>query len=149
MERRGDLVHAALTLIANWVAHGQPPGERSLGMFESWAEVVGGVLLAAGIPGFLSNLENLYEQADAEGDEWCRFVGGWWAQHYGHLITAKDLFQLAEETLDLGNGSERSRHTILGQKLKKMRDRIFDGYQITRGETKQHAQQWRLVSVRR
>src|SRR5207244_2518221 len=50
-ENRGALVHAALTLCQAWVAAGRPAGQRTLGMFEGWAEVVGGVLEVAGVPG--------------------------------------------------------------------------------------------------
>jgi hypothetical protein len=60
-ENRSALVHAALTLIQAWIAAGRPLHETRLGSFEKWSEVMGGVLKVAGIPGFLGNLNELYE----------------------------------------------------------------------------------------
>ena len=61
---RHELVWAALVLGRAWVAAGRPPGQRTIGSFESWARVVGGVLETAGIPGFLGNLQELYERVE-------------------------------------------------------------------------------------
>lgn len=81
MQHRAALVHAALTLIQNWLAKGRPPGKGRLGSFESWAEVMGGILEAAGIDGFLGNLGSLYDRADTEGAMWRELVIVWWATH--------------------------------------------------------------------
>src|SRR5262249_32643245 len=54
-QHRGELVWGALTLCQAWVAAGRPAGEQTLGMFESWAEVLGGILQVAGVPGLLAN----------------------------------------------------------------------------------------------
>ena len=44
-----------------YVRSGQDPvrSRRTLGSFEGWAAVVGGILEAAGVPGFLSNRDRL------------------------------------------------------------------------------------------
>ena len=44
-----------------------PRHQKTIGSFEGWAEVMGGILQVAGVPGFLGNLQEMYEQADAEG----------------------------------------------------------------------------------
>jgi hypothetical protein len=49
---RARLVAACLTLCQAWIAAGRPRGGRSIGSFENWAHVLGGVLEVAGIPGF-------------------------------------------------------------------------------------------------
>jgi putative DNA primase/helicase len=64
---RAELVSAALTLARAWIAAGRPSPSVSLGGFQHWARVVGGILEVATVPGFLTNLDELYEQADAEG----------------------------------------------------------------------------------
>ena len=73
---RGELVWSALTLAQSWLAAGQPQprDELSFGMFESWVEVIGGILDHVGIPGFLKNLAEFYEESDAEGTAWRGFV---------------------------------------------------------------------------
>ena len=76
---RSRLVWAALTLIRAWIVAGRPESNRTLGMFECWAKVMGGILDVAGIPGFLGNLADFYEKSDAErrGMAWVRgFVVG-------------------------------------------------------------------------
>jgi hypothetical protein len=52
MENRGKLVWAALTLIRNWLAAGRLcPNAMTLGSFEQWSRVIGGILEAAGVSG--------------------------------------------------------------------------------------------------
>ena len=63
-QHRGQLIWAALTLVQAWIAAGKPAGQQSLGSYESWAEVVGGIQEVAGIPGFLGNLDKVYGEAD-------------------------------------------------------------------------------------
>ncbi|MCL2001357.1 MAG: hypothetical protein FWG74_07980, partial [Planctomycetes bacterium] len=56
-EHRTELIGALLTLVRNWIAQGRPLWtEKAFGSFESWSRVVGGVLQAAGVEGFLANL---------------------------------------------------------------------------------------------
>ena len=43
-DHRVELAHAALLLIQRWIAAGQPLGTRTLGGFESWSRVIGGIL---------------------------------------------------------------------------------------------------------
>ena len=59
-ENRGRLISAALTLARAWVLAGRPRSDRSLGMFEDWAAVVGGMLRFADFPDFLGNLTTVY-----------------------------------------------------------------------------------------
>ena len=47
------------------------------GSFEVWSRTVGGILEYAGVRGFLSDLSDLYDQADAETPEWTAFLIAW------------------------------------------------------------------------
>jgi hypothetical protein len=126
VSNRSQLVWAALTLIQAWIAAGQPECDRTLGMFERWAKVIGGILNVAGIPGFLGNLADFYEKSDAEGSAWRDFVASWWGTHGNKAITVATLWQLATDSgLDLGDKSEQSQKIRLGKHLKEMRDRVF------------------------
>ena len=80
---RHELVAAALTLVRAWIAAGKPDptGSSSLGMFESWSRVMGGILQVAGVPGFLSNLSDFYESTDTEGEMVRSFLAAWWEQY--------------------------------------------------------------------
>jgi hypothetical protein len=66
-ENRGRIIGALLTLTRAWFAAGQPPAKNpTIGGYESWCRTIGGILEHAGVPGFLDNLEGLYNGADEE-----------------------------------------------------------------------------------
>ena len=135
-ENRSALVHAALTLIQAWIAAGQPLSETRLGSFERWSEIMGGVLAVAGIPGFLGNLNELYEASDGDGQLWREFTGAWWDAYRDEPKKVSDLTQFCEER-DLmltvrGDGSSRSQQTRLGKALATKRDRVFNGLTVKR-----------------
>jgi hypothetical protein len=131
---RDELVHAALVLVRAWLAAGRPLSRERLGSFEHWAAVMGGVLRVAGVEGFLGNLDELYANADVEGEAWREFTLAWWDEH-GHLPThVSDLTELCEKQ-DLmlqarGDGSARSQQSRLGRALQSARDRVFGDLQV-------------------
>jgi hypothetical protein len=57
-----------------WIASGQPRHRKTIGSFEGWSQVIGGTLEVAGVPGFLGNLREMYETADADGAIWRVFI---------------------------------------------------------------------------
>ncbi len=131
---RAELVHAVLTLVRAWIAAGMPEGAHTIGSFESWARVIGGILEVADIPGFLCNTEELYEVADAEGNEWREFVAAWWNRFGDRWVSTGELFDLSVNNELLasitGDKSQRSQKTRLGKALSALRDRQFDTWRI-------------------
>ena len=126
---RARLVAACLTLCRAWIDAGRPHGRRSIGSYESWAQVMGGILEVAGIEGFLENLDDMMAASDSEGAMWRSFVAAWWDRFGTAAVGTSDLYDLAiacEPPLPLGSGNERSQRTRLGKSLGRMRDRIFD-----------------------
>lgn len=135
-ENRSALVHAVLTLVQAWIAAGRPSHETRLGSFEKWSAVMGGVLEVAGIPGFLGNLNELYEAADTNGQMWREFTGAWWDAYRDAPQKVSELNLFCEER-DLmlsvrGDGSARSQQTRLGNALTTKRDRVFNGRTVKR-----------------
>ena len=95
-EHRDELVTAAITLIRNWIDSGRRVDAQAVkGSFASWSRVVGGVLKANGIVGFLANEERLRSAAAPERDIWRNFVAAWWRKHRNLAQTAGELFELA------------------------------------------------------
>ena len=131
---RHRLLGALLVLVRGWIGAGKPRGTRSLGSFESWAEVIGGVLEHAGITGFLDNLDELYESADRGTAEWRAFVLVWRRRYTSTWIRVSDLVTLAETSQllhgVLGDGKPHSQRTRLGKALARMRGRQFDDLRI-------------------
>jgi putative DNA primase/helicase len=134
-QARGELVWACLVLVQNWLALGMPKfvGE-TLGSFYSWVEVVGGILQAAKIPGFLEGREALREELDDDEKEWRHFVPAWYDEFGTRAVQTKDLLNLAEGNdlliSILGDGLPRSQLSRLGKALRSRRDTYIEGFRI-------------------
>jgi len=125
---RPRLVAACLTLCQAWIAAGKPRGARTIGSFENWAHVVGGVLEVAGIPGFLGNLDEMMEASDSEGAGWSAFIAAWWDRFGTAEVGAADLFDVAafcDPAPPISGNTDRAQKTSFGIAIKKMRDRVF------------------------
>ena len=146
---RPGLICASLVLIQAWISAGRPaPLEApTLGQFEAWSEVMGGILQYAGIHGFLSNMPEFYETSDAEGAALRRFVELWWETHADSEVAVANLWNMAstaEIEISLGDGNERSQKTRLGILVAGLRDRQFRGLRVVAGPRKQGARTWKL-----
>lgn len=159
-ENRGALVWSALTLIQAWIAAGRPAGAGiRLGMFESWSDVLGGILSHAGIPGFLGNLKGFYDDSDAGSAAERLFVMQWYRAHQNAAVGVADLLPLAldlDPGLPLGDGNDRAQRTKLGIILTKLRDRRFTlaspdcqfCVTVTNGGVVHSSQRWYLQGQR-
>ena len=125
---RSRLVAACLTLCQAWITAGKPRGARTIGSFENWAHVVGGVLDVAGIPGFLGNLDEMMEASDSEGTAWSIFIAAWWDRFGTAEVGTVDLFDVAlfcDPVPPMSGNNDRAQKTSFGIAIKKMRDRVF------------------------
>jgi len=68
-DHRVDLVWACLILVKNWVECGKPLGTREHASFDHWSQVIGGILDAAGVQGFLENTQSYVEHYDGDADD--------------------------------------------------------------------------------
>ncbi|HEY2922903.1 MAG TPA: ATPase, partial [Candidatus Binatia bacterium] len=151
---RTKFVWSALLLIQDWIVKGRPEGDKKpLGSYESWSKVMGGILQNAGFDGFLGNVEELYEESDAEGKAWRWFVSEWWDRYASKEVGVGDLFGMVAPAegdpipLELGDKGELSKKIRLGKLLVSKRDQQFEGKRIVRSGTKDRAQLWRLQEV--
>jgi hypothetical protein len=133
-KNRADLVRSLLVLGRTWVVAGSPQGSRTLGSFESWAGVLGGILEVAGIPGFLGNLKQHYEGADAEGEAWRELCAAWWEAFQDKPVRPSELGDLCRKHNLIpavrGAGTTRSQDTNLGMALLHQRSRVFDRFRV-------------------
>lgn len=148
---RPRLVAACLTLCQAWIAAGKPRGARTIGSFENWAHVVGGVLEVAGIPCFLGNLDEMMEASDSEGAGWSAFIGAWWDRFGTAEVGAADLFDVAlfcDPAPPITGHTDRAQKTSFGIAIKKMRDRVFQVGDLTlrlvQAGTFRRAVKWQL-----
>ncbi len=129
---RPQLLAAIFTLLRAWVAAGRPQGQVSIGSYESYCTVVGGILDTAGIPGFLANRSAFYDRADRETRHWGAFIAAWWTAKGSQPVGTRDLWELmsadgadVEPPFEVGSGSERSQRTRFGEGLAAAVDRRF------------------------
>lgn len=107
--RRGETVAALLTLIRYWAISGRPEfTERTMGGFERWTQIVGGILQAAGVNDFLDNVDEIYEIISDDAAEWRHFFHSWWkifpgsAPDTSKAFTTHELVELLGLTQLLG-----------------------------------------------
>jgi hypothetical protein len=157
-----------------WFRNGKPEWTgRPLGSYEAWSRTVGGILEYCGMTGFLSNLENLYEQTDDEPSQWAVFLGSVF-DAFGEnnpfstktlieRITRENVHPLCNGSMNsslksvlpesLGDISDRGFSKRLGLAMRKRRDQIFEleGELVQLKEAFQdsHRQkpQWKLVTI--
>ncbi|MGH2543644.1 MAG: hypothetical protein ACRDIB_12635, partial [Ardenticatenaceae bacterium] len=156
---RGLYVWAACTLIRNWIAKGCPkPADDvpEFGSFRAWRRVMGGIMAAAGIEGFLGNLEQ--PGKDSPQREAFGYLVHEIARHYGQSDwVAADIKTLAEEPncyagIDpsQGRGGEKSFDTKLGIFLRKNTNRIIDGWKLVRlPRAHRGGQRYRLKKIKK
>jgi len=79
-EHRGEILAKIMIMARAWVVAGKPPGNRTkiLGGFEPFTDTLGGILTYAAVDKFLDNMDILYENLDAESDEWEQFWAAWY-----------------------------------------------------------------------
>ena len=148
IENRPRLVNSMLTLVQGWVAEGMPKGTKTLGMFENWAAVMSGIFEVIGVPGFLENLQDTYEQLDEESAVLSPFIELWWLNKRDEKVSTAELYSLPFD-LDLGAGSSRSQRTRLGKLLSDKANCRFGDYTVRKAGVYQGARLWKLENVSR
>lgn len=135
-DNRDRLISAALKLVYDWIGRGRPRGSDTLPSYERWADVIGGILAVAGIPGFLAGRKEWSELADPESAEWERFVLAWRRRwELDEVVPTKDLLELADSLELLGSITAQStgdlgRVSKFGKALSKRADAVIAGFQL-------------------
>jgi putative DNA primase/helicase len=155
-KHRRELIWAQLVLVRASQAKGLPVGTRTLGGFESYARVMGGILDVIGVAGFLANQPELHRATDYDTGGWARFFTRWWNTFGSRPVGVSDVYPLIEPDgtnpidlgLDKGKGrDDKAQRMALGKRLSQVQGRIIGGFRILPAGTFHHAQQWRLERV--
>ena len=135
---RGELLWAVLVLIRHWVSEGMPPGAASLGSYEDWARVEGGILQVNKFEDFLGNRDSIKAQVRRSQESIRGLVELWRAEFKDMNVTAGVLFDLAKEHDIMPEarryGTDRAARTAFANILKTNRDKVFHGCRIHVGE---------------
>jgi hypothetical protein len=146
---RSELQVACCTIIQHWIDQGAPSysGENRLGSFESWVEVMGGILESAGVDGFLENQALLFDQADDESEAYRSFFAEWHRVHGAKWVMAKDVLHIAKRYFEQFESDQpNSVRVKLGRFLSKMRDDIH-GSLMLQMRTGHDGNTFRLVNA--
>ncbi|MBU2501968.1 hypothetical protein KJ682_11625, partial [bacterium] len=151
-QNRWELVRAILTLIQHWIASGAPHAEKTLGSFEAWARVMGGMVRHLGLEGFLEDSDEFYEAADPESGEMAAFITAWWDRHAETPVTPATLLALAEAEKMIpfatSGATDAARLARFGRALSQIRDRRFGDLKVTVSKNKKRcSNDYRLVQV--
>jgi primase-polymerase (primpol)-like protein len=92
LQHRGQLLSAILTLTRGWYAAGRPTAQvPAMGSFEEWTKMVGGILAFAGVEDFLTNLTELWDQADESANQWEAFLATWHSLFSERKVTVAEI----------------------------------------------------------
>jgi len=155
LQHRAEIVWSSLVMVQHWVAEGQPAAGQSLGSYEDWASVIGGILQSNNIEGFLGNLDEFYASADQESEQIRSFLRAWHNEYGSRPVTiSKDLYRLVtgDALIDIEAKSVQGEKTKLGNLITSLRDRMYrlDESLTVRIEAAgeyRRAKQWRLRDV--
>jgi putative DNA primase/helicase len=131
------LMWAAITLVEHWIKNGKKKfSGKPLGGFESWSEITGGILEAAGIKGFLEDMDAFYDDADDETKFLNKLIYLWHETFDDKRVQAKDL-----TSLDIQINNSRMLAAIIGNHI----DKKIGDFKIKRGKKKQGIWTYYLV----
>lgn len=136
-QNRAALVHAILTIVQHWLAVGRPLfTARVLGSYEAYAQIIGGILQAAGLDeGFLTptktdnqfNTPATAQEKDGDADLHTLVIA-WSLSHIGYTLTdSKTLLDIAPKGMFAHATDPVS---ALGRLVKKSAGRIIAGHRI-------------------
>ena len=133
-DTRGELLGALFSLVKSWLAAGGARGAETMGSYESWAAIVGGILNATGIGGFLEDRDEVYVQSELELEGWKALVDYWRDKYGDQKVGVGLLFELAKDRqllteLRTGRGDQGAR-TAMGIRLSRLRDRRISGWWV-------------------
>ena len=157
---RGELLAAILTAARGWFAAQCPAATiAKLGGFEEWAQTVGGILTYAGVPDFLANLDELYDQVDEDEVAWEGFLTAWHERFGSEAVRVAEI----KDALDDGAGELRealpgdllealeaqkgSFTQKLGTALAKQAGAVFGDFRLDRAGKFRRAGLWRVRLV--
>ena len=132
LHKRGDLVAAALTLGRGWVVAGQPDpvGLSTLGMFEDYSRVIGGILQWSELGNILGNREEFRTAVTHDNDGPLTFLSAVYVRYGRREFTTADVAALAHKHLGL---EESDDNTAVGFQLRSLTDRPIGGLTLRQG----------------
>jgi hypothetical protein len=165
LDTRGAILAAILTVAREWVRAGKPIPKAIpiLGGYESYCQVISGVLDFIGAQGFMGNLEDMYNEADTETPQWEVFLETWHEILKEEAYTSAELIGYINDSTELqgalpdalayvmekrGHGEVKNYGVRLGQRLTHYNGRQYpNGCVLRKAGTKKRAVTWQVVRL--
>jgi hypothetical protein len=147
---RAEILSALLTLVRSWIDDGRPTFEHpTIGSFEQWSTMVGGILTHAGIEGFLTNLVEKRSETDYHRAYWIEHLQ-WLDRTFSAPFTTQEVTSKlklagAAPPPDLDDVSSPSYARQLGQAYGRMKGRVMDGLSLRKSAVVGHGKAGRWV----
>jgi hypothetical protein len=133
VDHRSELVSACLSIVQHWIRLGMPREEATLGRFEEWAAIMGGICGVSGVSGVLENRE-LQKARDPESQEWATLCAAWYSTHDSNPVGASEALMVARSAKVLlgiwANRKDLGALQRMGRALRARRDCVIGGYQL-------------------
>jgi len=152
-ENRSLILSHLFSMAVYYLSLKEKPQVKTLGSFDSWSRIVGGIVTAAGVSGWLGYQDDPEEAGVESGlNDWPEFIAAWLNEFGDYPQPVAKLNELADKNQLLctvrGDKSRKSEEIRLGGDLKKMRGRVISGQRIT-PEANKHSKTtiYRLLPV--
>ena len=133
-ENRGNLIWSACVLIQNWVAMGKPLSEKTIGGCERCVKILGGILEAAGIEGFIDNLSTFNTESDEESEQRRALVELWFDKYGENPVIASDLLYFANEDVCIPEvikmKADKEKCAALGRYISRIQNKVVGFYKV-------------------
>jgi hypothetical protein len=148
LQNRARILRAVFTLTRAWFVAGKPAGERSLGSFEAWGRIIGGILANAGIPGFLENAEEFFQVSDSDSEDFRGFLEEWYQKYGERPVPVTDILPLARAAgLVDERKPEGGQKRTLGKLLGRKENTVLSGLKVVRGRREAYSRYWILKKM--
>ena len=140
-EHRPELVSAVLTIVRSWFAAGKPVSSRgtSLGSFEGWDRIVGGIVAHAGLTGFLSEIQTKRSESDFESAYWTSHIDWLWRTFGPEKFTTAQVREAAMSDLKgyeapprMEDVADKGYTRELGKRYAQKQSRWYDGKRLVK-----------------
>ena len=128
LEHRPELLGELVGMVAAWLAAGKPLDAAAKSRFnkKGWGPVVGGVLRANGVAGFLADAAAVGDELDPEKAEFARLVGAL-AEEVGRDWSAAEVLALADRRrIAVAGGAGPARAVRFGVAAARFLNEPFD-----------------------
>ena len=142
-QERARLVQCAHIIVRWWLQAGRPKGPRQMASYYDYAEIIGGILQAAGLTEFLANYREFQAASDSQAQARSNFCATWYefaekeksVTNDEDMIwknpdspTTSDLLPLAEKVdgFPLYGKSQSGSQTALGKRLSAASDSFVE-----------------------